>query len=652
MAGQPGEPIEGMDSFNLPGGVACAMDDYAIIAARNRDLLSAAVSQYRGSSEAPALESEKKAFGSLDGINRSEDALTFWLDTRAGLEVARSVTAHDQEAMFALRAADGYLNIRNTESLWGRVVLDAVNPFMEAGISLGPEYGSAAYELIRTVPINKTAFETVPADALFACSASLNDTLRLALQHGAALLGVPLSSTAMENIQQVTFFMVPPSPAMAQDFDDDMVPLLFGLSLTAEDIAAVRGALDEVAYNIAGLAQGPRRGVPLRDEVDEKTTRYFIADAGDFNVHLYVAEVGDQVIVTWGEDVARAARAAAQSGGSALTEGAIGARMSTLEPDVCALGLVNVPAALRMVAWAASVDDAPAEVTAAMEALAGVFAGTTVQLSSLETDEEVRVRLGVNNLPAPAEVSPIVMQLMHVSQQARADARARYVAAAQARRLPVPEPVGVPLAAARITVDGDLSDWGNVAQLPAPRIVREGKSACPVWVAWRPEGLYVAARVTDDGINLIPEEPWRGDCLELFLEPGAIRSSERSATSGQLAFAPTMDGSTTGFVKLAWGGPHFQEAAGAASCGWSAIEGGYAIEAFVPARALRPMSVVPGETMSFNYVLSNDGEWTQQFYSDKTEGAGFWRPETWGLIGLDVEAAVNTEDTLSGEPAE
>jgi len=95
----------------------------------------------------------------------------------------------------------------------------------------------------------------------------------------------------------------------------------------------------------------------------------------------------------------------------------------------------------------------------------------------------------------------------------------------------------IPRAPGEITVDGRLSDWGDIvkgaslgsigdaAHLLAKKkrpVAWTGAGDCSAsfWAAWDADALYLAARVTDDKVvqSRNPNAPWIGDAIEIFID--------------------------------------------------------------------------------------------------------------------------------------
>jgi hypothetical protein len=105
MAGQPGEPIEGMQTVILGNEGGVAYDDKVMIIAQPLEQLTWSVKQYKGVTAEPTLASENRLFARLSRKSREEDALTIWLDGAAAFAAISQQASGSDAAQ--LRLVDG-----------------------------------------------------------------------------------------------------------------------------------------------------------------------------------------------------------------------------------------------------------------------------------------------------------------------------------------------------------------------------------------------------------------------------------------------------------------------------------------------------------------------------------------------------------------
>ena len=187
-------------------------------------------------------------------------------------------------------------------------------------------------------------------------------------------------------------------------------------------------------------------------------------------------------------------------------------------------------------------------------------------------------------------------------------------------------PVAIPQLTEKITVDGDAAKWAKIKALPAPFAKKDAGS---LKLAWSEDGLYGLAQIKDDKIVIDDTTPWSGDCLELFLETDAARAEELGTNGMQVCIAPK-PGAAASIVVVPQGNANPDKITSVSK----AIEGGYTLEFFIPAKLLKPAKMAPDTKMSFNYSVDNDGKSVEQFYSNKDVEDGYKTPKAWGMIQL------------------
>jgi len=167
-----------------------------------------------------------------------------------------------------------------------------------------------------------------------------------------------------------------------------------------------------------------------------------------------------------------------------------------------------------------------------------------------------------------------------------------------------------------VEVDGDLSEWAGV---PGALTIKDESNvtfgrefwygpqdlSATVRLAWRPEGLFVAAVVTDD-VVLLPitiRDFWRGDNLSVIVDMIPEADVGRKAMGpGQfhLAMGPSGDMRVELFVSR----PSNARPEGAKM----AVRGtdkGYDVEAFVPWLSLGVRPPVAGHEARFEILVSD-----------------------------------------------
>jgi hypothetical protein len=247
-----------------------------------------------------------------------------------------------------------------------------------------------------------------------------------------------------------------------------------------------------------------------------------------------------------------------------------------------------------------------------------------------------------------------------------------------ARERAVPKPTfktkafgAAAMVGATITIDGDLSDWGELRhpiQLMyrghSPNKIENGPK---VYMRWDPEGLYFCYRILDPtGIQKYQRDCWMGDGFEAWvdMDNSRLEFMETSKTSHQFCFMPfgLIGKPQATFSEVGRGHrglTHYTNYVDSKKQkGYSAgkvIPGGYQIEAFVHRRALAKPSLIPGRYLAMNFSINLTKERKDQIqWSATKEIMSFNKPDTWGdllLLGSDGKArvtAIRTDEDREG----
>ena len=190
-----------------------------------------------------------------------------------------------------------------------------------------------------------------------------------------------------------------------------------------------------------------------------------------------------------------------------------------------------------------------------------------------------------------------------------------------------PRPTEVPKATGPVTLDGDLKEWKDVPALPVRD--KDGKPG-HVQALWDEKGLYLAATATDPDIKFNQAEPWRADCLEVWVDRAYTREIEQSdpATAAHYMLSPVgNDGD--GNTLIAFGKGDVPP-----TVKWKKTGTGYTMEVFVPVAALKPAKWKAGTKFGFDYALSNDGVRVEQYNKLESPVMQFKSPLQWGALVL------------------
>ena len=242
------------------------------------------------------------------------------------------------------------------------------------------------------------------------------------------------------------------------------------------------------------------------------------------------------------------------------------------------------------------------------------------------------------------------------------------------RRVPKPEFEVLEFGAAAmmeadVTIDGDLSDWGELRhgiQMKYRRDRTRISDGPTVYVRWSPDGIYIGYKVKDtDGIQHCTEYSWKGDCLELMIDVPNSRRDDAymNVDSQKFDFTPFgyKNNKNITVVEMGRGlrgmimAKDYPDLAGTmGKAAGKLIPGyGYSVECFLSRRALARPLLVPGKYIALNFIINQSYD-QGTLWSSPPDFNTWRRPNTWGdvlLLGSDAKLKFTDEKPDSEEPA-
>jgi endo-1,4-beta-xylanase len=190
-------------------------------------------------------------------------------------------------------------------------------------------------------------------------------------------------------------------------------------------------------------------------------------------------------------------------------------------------------------------------------------------------------------------------------------------------------------ASAPPSIDGDIEGaWADASSVTTSKqISGTGGATADVRTLWDGQTLYVLAEVTDDVLDTSGTDPWVKDSLEIFLNPGNIRSDSYLYDDTQIRINARNE------VSFGTGDEAFQRAR--VQSATRVTDGGYVVEA-----AIDLLSEYAGlhsfQGLDFQVNDAEGGVRTSTTSWADPTGLGYQTPERWGVAQL-VEAASPAE---------
>lgn len=421
IAGTPGEPIEGMQTLRIGDAAGIAYDNNAIIIAQPMEKLRWCVKQYKGVTNEPTLASKNKAFKKLSRKVREESALTIWADVdKTFASLAKQFPNENMPQQF--RAIDGIADLENIEDIIAHFSIQEKHIIVEANVSFKDGHKCLAYDLIRTPNLTRAGFKAVPSDAIALVSLALGESedarIDTAQKIARNLTGLDIGREVFTNIEQVTLFAIPPSPASKESpLAKNISPILpsLGLVVTSHNPQRTHRLLTE----LLGLANLVTSSQMTDQKSNPAGGKYQIGVVENEAIYCYLGQADKSTILTLSPEVLQACLSAVKSRRTVLTAGPLHQSLSQLSPDISKLALVNIGGVVRVadahihreVDPADNPNNYPLPYSQLLEQLAKTCDNTIVQLRTGEELNNFNVRCSIDELPPLGGVFPVLMQL-------------------------------------------------------------------------------------------------------------------------------------------------------------------------------------------------------------------------------------------------
>jgi len=540
MAGQPGEPLEGMQTLNIQNAAAVAHDDKVIIITSPPGQLPWCVRQYKGLASEPTLASSNPSFSKLDKKQRRNNALTVWANVDqvyAGVLQQFSPGRIPQQ----VRWADAFVDFGNIDSIILTVSIESDGITDTDQVLLKDGHRCLVYDIFRTPNINPAALEAVPSDAVALVSFALSpesevqaDTLRTQIKN---VTGLDIGREIFANIEQVTVFAVQPKKP------DVFFPAHMGLVLTSHNPQQTRAIL-ETLLRAGDLASSNQQSV----QTETPPAGYHLGFVNSQPVYCYLEQVKNATILSLNPDITQACLAAINEGKSVCKSGPLSATVNKLPPKASKVVAVNVGGAMRIAAPIV-IESFPQErheeLQDSFAQLAGAADKTTVEIRTEEQVNSLVSTSAITGLPPLNQVFGPLAQITQIANQVKTETRAR-----QLKKAPA---VTIRQASAAPAIDG-LADeiWSVAGQNKIANVMFSPLSSPNDLSAyfkamWDENNLYVLVDVTDDILknDSTPDQWWFDDSVEVYIDADNSKSNQYDEDDAQYHFdwdttSPTM----------------------------------------------------------------------------------------------------------------
>jgi hypothetical protein len=192
------------------------------------------------------------------------------------------------------------------------------------------------------------------------------------------------------------------------------------------------------------------------------------------------------------------------------------------------------------------------------------------------------------------------------------------------------------------SVDGDLADWDVVPPLPPLEELDAEKTVAEVFVGWREDGVYVAARFPKPHgpVVVSRQRPHSGDGLQVWVDTRATQDAHRATRFCHHFILLPRGGGPGRDQAVAWQA-NIRRArersplADPSDLTVAARAGGgiWTLEAHLPARALNGFEGRAGTRLGFTF-LAHDVPGGRQFWTAPRDLPVETDPSLWGTLEL------------------
>jgi hypothetical protein len=529
VAGKAGEPIEGMQTINIPNALAVAYDDKVILVAQPAEQLVWCVKQYKGVTSEPTLASSNESFAKVSKKQRQNNAFTAWVNVDEVYSRLLQMFPPGQVPKEVL-VANAFCDFGNIDYMVSSRSIEP-NCFSDTTEIVFKEgHQCLAYDLIRTPNIDKAALKAVPSDAVVIASFALSasemqaDTIRAKVKN---ITGLDIGREIFANVEQVTVFAVQPKTP------NPFFPGYMGLVVTSHNPQQTRQILAKIFATANTVLSGQ-----ATDGNDLTAGRYQIGMVKNTPLYCYIEQVDKATILSINPDITRAAVAAIKDGNNVCKAGVLADSVNKLPPTASKLVVANAGGVIRLVGPAIKInslnDEQRNRFNANIEQLARAGEHTTIETRTDEQLNDFTINTKLTGFPPLNQVFGPVTQIMQIVKEAKAEAKAEQLRkAAPATIVSVTRPPVIDGNEDAVWSAAKQYKIANVLYSPpaSPNDLSAGYKAM-----WDQDNLYLLVDVIDDVLKHDATDGYQNDSVEVFIDAKNSKTSQYDDTDYQYTF--------------------------------------------------------------------------------------------------------------------
>jgi len=416
MFAKPVDPIEGMQVImiqheGVTGGMA--FDDNVIIISQPFEQLERVIKQYTGASKQPSLATENTTLAKLTKKGRSENALTFWMDSDKLYSAIKDQLPNQMPPQFHM--ANAFMDFENLDEIAAFAKLSETSFSTNVLLNYKDGHNAIGYNLIRTPNLTDDGFAAVPKDSIAVISMAMSDMdsefTKQAQTQISRITGLDIGRELFANIEQINLFALNPSKQRDKSFTATKIsPAInrLGLSITSSNPKQTRNVLSTI------LGLGDSVNNP-GDFESRKEGKFCIASMPDEKIYCYLDQQGNNTVLSFSQDVAKTSMASINSINVRSGSGPLSESIDTLKDDTSKMVMVHSGGALKHIKshfirnTKGGINDK--DYVKAFDQLAELLDTTELSITTSESDNTFSLHFGVDNIPLMEKMFPAVTQL-------------------------------------------------------------------------------------------------------------------------------------------------------------------------------------------------------------------------------------------------
>ncbi len=407
-AALPQEPVGGYPVYNIEDEMLVCLTGRLIIVSPQRERLTEVVNRLNGKGGKSLADNDELA----EMVAAREDALvSCFINARAVVPMALAMAGDDPDVHMAATLLD----IKSLRSVSASVGVSEDAIFLDASVRLDSGHHNLAYNLIRTPPLSKQAFASVPQGSAAFLAAALSESGGSTKSSDIkSVTGLDIGREIFSNIIDVVAFVTPPEKDGRSE-EGSMVPDI-GVVIRVQDPSRSEALWTQI-LGIASLCAGAPTMDGEGERIEGVTARIYQFP----QVAVRLAIKDDRLLISTTRSALSQAISAFEGGSSIVDDKAFASSLGRLSSKTSKALWVHPGRCLQVARPFMSESD-----YREAQQFGEMMTSLVAMAMTDESDEELHVAVTVSGLP---KVGPMLSQMLE--HEHRGNQRRRQVRSAQ-----------------------------------------------------------------------------------------------------------------------------------------------------------------------------------------------------------------------------